>query len=258
MKKDSSYFLIGGFLSFIIYLSLLFFIFSFLGRFERKSKQYTSERNNFIEVSISQKQVITRKKSVKKRSIKKKIHKEKIPKKIKKSKSKIKKSIRKTTTQNSLESLFKTINTKKIIKKFKNKNLTKKIEPNQNSRLSQKNSSNTQNQKSASKIVKSLSLMNVSSNVSKKTGEYNKYLGKISDILDQKWQETPSTIAGNSAKVTVRIDKFGNFSYKIDSLSYNNEFNAKLQNFLESLKNEKFPPYKNGDYIEIQVNFKDE
>ncbi len=166
MKKDSSFFIIGGFLSFIIYALLLFFIFSFLGKFERKSKQYTSEKNNFIEVSISEKKFIKKEKIHKKKSFRKKIERKKKP--------KIRKSIKKTTTQNSLESLFKGINTKKYIKKIKDKNLTKKTEQNQNSRILQKKSTNTQKQKLAAKIIKSLSLMNVSSNVSKKTGEDNK------------------------------------------------------------------------------------
>ncbi len=116
----------------------------------------------------------------------------------------------------------------------------------------------TKEKKTASSIVKSLSLEDADQTKSQKSGEYNKYIGKISDMLDSKWQETPGTLPGNSAKVTVSIDKFGNFSYKIDELSYNNEFNAKLESFLESLKDETFPPCKLGDHITIKVNFKDE
>ncbi len=103
-----------------------------------------------------------------------------------------------------------------------------------------------------------MSLEEATQSKSQKSGEYNEYIGKISDMLDSKWQETPGTLPGNSATVTVSIDKFGNFSYKIDELSYNNEFNAKLESFLESLKDETFPPYKLGDRITIKVNFKDE
>ncbi len=249
MKGNSTYFFIGGFLSLVIYISLLFFIFSYLGQIDVKSKQYSSSKNNFIEVSISDI------KAPKKHKVARK--KKSVEKKKRNRKRKVKKSIKRTSVSNSLKSLFKNINTSKYMKKYKEKNLTKKTVQNENSRIPQK-SNNLEIENRASKIIKSLSLENVNSSKTKNTGEYNKYLGKISDILDKKWQDTPGTIAGNSATVTVRIDKFGNFSYKIDSLSYNNEFNAKLQNFLESLKDEKFPPYKKGNYIEIRVNFKDE
>jgi len=258
MKGNSTYFFIGGFLSLVIYISLLFFIFSYLGQIDIKSKQYSSSKNNFIEVSISDIKAPKKHKAArKKKSAEKKHKKKKIEKNKKNKKRKVKKSIKRTSVSNSLKSLFKNINTSKYVKKYKEKNLTKKIVQNENSRIPQK-SNNLEIENRASKIIKSLSLENVNSSKTKNTGEYNKYLGKISDILDQKWQDTPGTIAGNSAIVTVRIDKFGNFSYKVDSLSYNNEFNAKLQNFLESLKDEKFPPYKKGNYIEIRVNFKDE
>ena len=258
MKGNSTYFFIGGFLSLVIYVSLLFFIFSYLGQIDIKSKQYSSSKNNFIEVSISDIKAPKKHKAArKKKLVEKKLKKKKIEKKKRNKKRKVKKSIKRTSVSNSLKSLFKNINTSKYTKKYKEKNLTKKIVQNENSRIPQK-SNNLEIENKASKIIKSLSLENVNSSKTKNTGEYNKYLGKISDILDQKWQDTPGTIAGNSATVTVRIDKFGDFSYKIDSLSYNNEFNAKLQSFLESLKDEKFPAYKKGNYIEIRVNFKDE
>ncbi len=239
-----------------------------LGEYEQKAKRYTSKKNSFITVTIAEKKIIKKQKRVQKKIKKQKVEEkkekkiQKIEKKIekkvkKKSKEKIKKSIKRTTQVDPLKSLFKSIDTKKF-KKIKDRNITLKKEQNQNSRIPQKAQNSSTKKLSASKIIKSLTLENASVSDSKKTGEYDKYIGKISDILDEKWQETPGSIAGNSASVTVKIDKFGNFSYKIDSLSYNNEFNAKLENFLESLKDEKFPPYEKGDFIELKVNFKDE
>ncbi|NPA73739.1 MAG: TonB C-terminal domain-containing protein [Epsilonproteobacteria bacterium] len=258
MEKKGFYFYLSGLFSISIYLSLIFFIFTLLGEFEKKAKRYTSQKNNFIVVSIAEKSDIIKKKSVKKRSIKKSVKKE-VPKKKKPTKkNKIKKSMKRTVKDDSLKSLFSGIDPKKYKKKIKDKNVTKKIPNNQNSRFLQKKSGTSSEKKSATKLIKSLSLENISSASNKKAGEYDKYIGKISDILDEKWQNTPGSIAGNQATVTVKIDKFGNFSYKIDSLSYNNEFNAKLQNFLDSLKDENFPPYEGGDFIELKVNFKDE
>ena len=258
MDRRFSYSFVAGLFSILIYALLIFFIFSLLGEYEVKAKKYTSQKNNFIVVSISEKRDDIQKKVPKKKQVKKVAKKKQIKKKNKTKKPKINKSIKRDSDSDLLKSLFSDINTKKYKKKIKDRNLTKSVKSNKNSRLYQKGSGKKEAEKSASKIVKSLSFEDVSSSVSKNTGEYNKYIGKISDILDEKWQNTPGTISGNQASVTVKIDKFGNFSYKIDSLSYNNEFNAKLQNFLDSLKDEKFPPYKEGDFIELKVNFKDE
>jgi len=261
MKNFSNkYFFIGGFVSLSIYVILLWFIFSYLSKYEEKSKQYTSKKNSFIEISIQEQKNIKRKnKTQKRQNLEKKVQK-KVQKKIKpkkKAEKKVKKSTKRTVKTKSLKSLFSGINTKKYLKK--EQNLTKKA--NQNSRIpkaGKDTASKIAKKDTASSIVKSLTLEASSQSKNQKSGEYNEYIGKISDMLDSKWQETPGTLPGNSAKVTVNIDKFGNFSYKIDELSYNNEFNAKLESFLESLKDETFPPYKLGDHISIKVNFKDE
>jgi len=265
MEKKDIYFFAGGFVSICIYTMLFWFMLSYIAKSEIKSKQYTSKKNSFIEISIKEKSIIKKRDKIPKRKPKKEVSdKKKIPKKkkiIKKKtpKTKVKKTSKPTVKSKSLKSLFSSINTKKYLKK--EQNLTKKA--NQNSRIPRyvKKSVTKELQtkeKTATSIVKNLTL-EVSSGVkSQKSGEYNEYIGKISDMLDGRWQETPGTLPGNQAKVTVTIDKFGNFSYKIDELSYNNEFNAKLQSFLESLKDEKFPPYKFGDFITLKVNFKDE
>jgi len=247
MQRDDKIFFLSGVFSVSIYIALIFSILMCLNDSQNKVKKYTNTKKNFIEISILENKKIKKITSKKKKII----YKKKIINKNIQKKSEIQKSIHKTN--NSLSSLFKDINTTKYMKKTKYKNITKNIKINK-----KRISLNQKNKKSVAKIIKSLSLSNVDANINKNTGEYNKYIGKIQDILDNRWQETPGTIAGNSATVTVKIDKFGNFSYKIDTLSYNNEFNAKLQNFLESMQNEKFPSYKNGNYIEIKVNFKDE
>ena len=259
MEKNDKYFYIGGIISLLIYVLLLWFIFSYISKYEEKSKQYTSKKNSFIEISIKEhKNKKSNNKIPKKQVKKKKISKKKSGKK-KSIKPKVKKSAKRTIHTKSLKSLFSGINTKKYLKT--EQNLTKKA--NINSRIPKRvkrisEQTEPRQEKTASSIVKSLSLEEADQTKSQKSGEYNEYIGKISDMLDSKWQETPGTLPGNSAKVTVTIDKFGNFSYTIDELSYNNEFNAKLESFLESLKDETFPPYKLGDHITIKVNFKDE
>ena len=60
--------------------------------------------------------------------------------------------------------------------------------------------------------------------ITQKDGIYDEFRGKVSDILDNNWQNTINTVSGNEAEVIVGIDKLGNFSYKIETLSYNDDF----------------------------------
>ncbi len=48
----------------------------------------------------------------------------------------------------------------------------------------------------------------------------------------------------------------GNFSYKIETLSYNDAFNAKLRDFLEEMYDIEFPPFENGEIFNMKVVLK--
>ena len=93
--------------------------------------------------------------------------------------------------------------------------------------------------------------------ITQKDGVYDEFRGKIADILDANWQETIDTVSGNVAQVIVGVDKLGNFSYKIETLSYNDAFNAKLRDFLEEMRDIEFPPFKGGEIFNMKVTFKD-
>ena len=75
--------------------------------------------------------------------------------------------------------------------------------------------------------------------------------------MDEHWQETIDTVSGNKAQVLINIDKLGNFSYKIEKLSYNDDFNAKLRDFLEEMKDVAFPPFTKGEVFSMKTVFKD-
>jgi len=94
--------------------------------------------------------------------------------------------------------------------------------------------------------------------VSYKKGEYNEYMGEVTEILDSEWQQTLNTVSGSYADILVRIDNKGVFSFKIDKLSYNDSFNSKLKDFLLNMSSKSFPPFPHGEYIEFLVTFRDE
>ena len=79
----------------------------------------------------------------------------------------------------------------------------------------------------------------------------------MQEILEENWQKTVDTESGNVAKVIIKVSNRGSFSYKVVSLSYNNEFNTKLKEFLKVMESVEFPKYEKGPLFEMQVEFKD-
>ncbi|MDR2080407.1 MAG: TonB C-terminal domain-containing protein [Campylobacteraceae bacterium] len=90
------------------------------------------------------------------------------------------------------------------------------------------------------------------------SGIRDPFVGKIQDMLSEKWAETPYTVAGANAQVEITINNGGGFSYSIVSLSYNNDFNEKLKSFLEEMRGEAFPPYEGAGFFKFNTTFKDE
>ncbi|MDX1809489.1 MAG: TonB C-terminal domain-containing protein [Sulfurospirillaceae bacterium] len=109
----------------------------------------------------------------------------------------------------------------------------------------------------AKKLVESLNFEKQTNLSSTKNGVIDKFRGQVTQILDENWQNTIDTVSGNKASVIIYIDTLGKFSYKIEKLSYNDEFNSKLLDFLEQMKDKEFPPYTEGGIFKMQVEFKD-
>ena len=151
-----------------------------------------------------------------------------------------------------LKSLFKKVKVDKLPE------LTQKREKKVRKKIVKKNIEKVVKEDKAKKITKSLEFEQQENLIiTQKDGVYDEFRGKISDILDKNWQETIDTVSGNEAKVIISIDNLGNFSYKIETLSYNDAFNAKLRDFLEEMKDIKFPSFKKGNIFSMQVVFKD-
>ena len=246
-KNKSIYNIIGFLIASVFYLAVLIFVGFYLQETIRKNIKYTATKNVVLDITLVEK------KSKPKRDVRKKIKKH--AKKIKKIASKpVQKKHKSTSTKKiSLQGLFKKVNIKNI-----KEPTVKRSEPKRRKIISaQKQQEKNITKNDAKKIVKSLNFENKKNIISSKDGVYDKFKGKITQILDENWQNTIDTISGNSATVTVIIDKFGTFSYKIEKLSYNDDFNSKLRDFLEVMKDKEFPPFVDGEIFKIQVEFKD-
>jgi len=107
-------------------------------------------------------------------------------------------------------------------------------------------------------LIKMQKLLSNSSKKSEIKGKYDdKFFAKVSNIIMQKWNATIGTKDGLKATVVLKIDKKGKLSYRNLKSSFNNIFDSKLKDFLDSLSNELLPKYKNGDYIEAEFLFTD-
>jgi len=252
MHSSSTSTVVGWTLSIILYISLLTLGIYILQIDKSKNIKYTASKKNLLNVTL-----VERKKE---KTVKKK--KEKVVKKIKtvdKEKPKeVKKTVRveKKKTKSakpSLKNLFDKIDLSKIPKE------TKKRKKKVRKKIVKKEIKEVLKSEKAKKITKSLEFEEQENLIiTQKDGIFDEFRGKISDTLQGRWQETIDTISGTKAIVIIFIDKLGSFSYKIETLSYNDDFNAKLRNFLEDMKDEVFPPYMGEGTFSMKTEFKDE
>jgi len=246
MPSSSTSTIVGWTLSFLLYFLFVATSIYMLQSNDTKIVKYTASKKNLLNVTLVEKKVvrkITKKKIVKKKTTVNK------PKQAKK-----KKTIRakKVTKKVDFKKLFGKINLKKLPDESPKK--AKKIRK----KIVKKEIKEIVKEEKAKKITKSLEFERQENLIiTSKNGLYDEFRGKIADILDTKWQETIDTVSGNVAKVIIGVDKLGNFSYKIETLSYNDAFNAKLRDFLEEMTDIEFPPFKNGEIFNMKVIFKD-
>jgi len=248
---------LGWIMSILLYVFLLaFFVFMVIQQ-KKTNESYTSKKDELLHVSL-----VERKKndSDKMKEERKKVEVEKPieePKPVEKpsEEKKTASSPKEAVKSASLRGLFQDINTSKLPPdaKEQKKDQTPKtrVKPNQEE-TKQKTA------EAASKIANSLNFAEQKHLIdTKRDGKYDPFIGKVQEILEENWQKTVDTESGNVAKVLIRVNDRGIFSYKIVSLSYNNEFNAKLKEFLKSMEEVVFPKYEKGPLFEMQVDFKD-
>ncbi len=244
MPNKSAYSFLGFFISIILYICVLLFVAFYLQERVQKIVSYTAQKNVILDITLVDKKPQTRRR----------VHKKAI-KKIKKiAKKPALKTIKSDSSKKvSLQGLFKKIDTKKIIEPKQKRVLQSRKKIVAPVKLKQERIKKDY----AKKLVESLNFENKKNIISSKNGIYNEFRGKITKILNENWQNTIDTVSGNSATVNIFIDNTGTFSYKIEKLSYNDDFNSKLRDFLEEMRDIEFPPFNKGRVFQMQVEFKD-
>jgi len=251
MSKRTNYNLIGFSLSTLLYLVVILSLAFYLQEKIRKNIDYTVNKKSVLDVTLVKrkpKKIIKNSKKQRKKTIKKTTKKKKII-----TKPKPKKSAQKPQKKISLKGMFETIDINKTIElKQERVKVSRKKESTKD-----KNILKSSKKELAKKAVESLSFEKPKNMKSSKNGIYDKYRGEVQQILYENWQDTIDTVSGNRATVEIFVDKEGTFSYKIVKLSYNDEFNSKLVDFLEEMRDKKFPPFTEGEIFKQQVEFKD-
>ncbi|WP_263831931.1 TonB C-terminal domain-containing protein [Sulfurospirillum oryzae] len=242
-------------MSILLYVVLLVFFAYIIGHQKDTIKNYTSQKDPMNVALVERKKNDSEKlkEERKKEEVQKPVEKpaEKPPAEEKKVASSPKEAVK----SQSLRGLFEDINTSKLPpdakEQKKDQTAPTRIKPN-------KEETKEKSENAASKIANSLNFSEQKHSIdSKKGGEYDPFIGKVQEILEENWQKTIDTENGNVAKVVIKVSDRGTFSYKIVSLSYNNEFNTKLKEFLKAMESVEFPKYEKGPLFEMQVEFKD-
>lgn len=249
MPSRSSASIVGWVLSIVIYIGIVITVSFMLTSQNQKIMRYTAKKKNLLNVTLVERK--EKKKISKKRKIvKKKTTVQKVKTAI--SQKKIVRAEKKKIIKPNFKNLFKNINLNELPEESQKKE--KKIRK----KIVEKDIQEVEKMQKAKKAVESLDYAKSERRESDSTAIYDEFRGKISDILRDEWQYTVETVSGTKANVTINIDKFGNFSYKIEELSYNDAFNAKLRNFLEGMRDRVFPASSGTKAFSMLYTFKDE
>ncbi len=255
MSNVNKYASLGWMLSILLYVFLVFF-FAYLVIHQKQTNQnYTSKKDELLHVSlVERKKNDSEKEKEERRKVEKPVE---IPKPAEKPSEEktVASSAKEAVKSVSLQGMFEKIDTTKLptdAKEQKKDQTTKtRVKPNQDA--TKEKSADV-----ASKIANSLNFAEQKHLIdTKRDGKYDPFIGRVQEILEENWQKTVDTESGNVAKVLIKVSDKGIFSFKIVSLSYNNEFNTKLKEFLKAMESIEFPRYEKGPLFELQVDFKD-
>ena len=270
IKKSSTF--ISGVLAFGIYFTLIgVLLFYFNSREQKKPVHYVKKNEDRIRVSMGgakpapKKEVKKEPKKVtkpkpkpkpkpkakpketveKKKIVEKKVVKEKVVKKAKVVKKKNDVNTTKPKKVNMPKDLFANVTSKKTVEKPKPKaqTQTKPVESKKSNVIK------VAEKASASDLV-SDSLKNQKKSDS---GIENAYLA----MIEEKLKEWPaqSEYAGEKARVKIKVEPSGRFTYRLISASGNELFNSGLTAYLDQLQRIGFGPHKGNRPYDLDVEF---
>ena len=107
-----------------------------------------------------------------------------------------------------------------------------------------------------SSIEKSLEQVRIPASYSA-SASYNEYYSKINKLITEEFNKNINIKGAFASIVMVTIDSNGVFRYKVAKSSHNGIFDARLEEFLQAMSQQPFPPYKEGK-TSIRVIFKTE
>ena len=259
MNNKSSTF-ISGVLAFGVYFALLItLLFYFNMREENKPIHYVKKNEDRIRVSMASpkseskkqtKKVV--KKQPKKKVVKKKVVKEKPKKKVVKKEVVKKKVVPKKVVKKKVikEKVVKKVKPPKKKKETKPKDLFANVTANKKPEKKR-----VYKPKNTKPKVSASELFNNSIKVQKPSdrGIENAYLAKVEEKLNG-WP-AQSEYAGEKAKVSLKIQTNGKFTFKVITGSSNPDFNEGLIAYLKQLQRFGFGPHKGGRSYAIDVEF---
>jgi hypothetical protein len=251
MDKKGLFFLTGGAAAFLFYFVLILLLILFFNDY-KKSKRYVPKPSQSIEISLMQAPAARPKpQPPEKKEVKPKTE-SKTPTVVKKSSASPKKAGR--PQPNAIASLFKGGKVKEPTEQTRAARLANapKI------RYKATSKEEKRERKRAQQLIKDINLSKPSIRMSSKAsgqGEVAAYMSKLYEILYGSWQPE-SIYAGSAATVRLRIEPDGEFDYRLLYPSDNQGFNESLIEYLEQLKQKRFPSHKRGKTLVIEVEFK--
>ncbi len=249
-------------LSIIIYLLVVFFVY-FISKNDIKDfKDYGYDIKKSVIIKLDDIPSLKKNKELDEKESKPKSQSKKIEiKKISQNDKKETKQDSRDKIESNIKNLFSTMDVDKDANEIEQKLKKEKARASRLKKLHAKElfKSHTLDDSDLKKeLLKIKNIVSDKKDSSKIKGRYDeKYLAKISSIITAKWQNTIATRDGLSATAVIRIDKNGRFIYKNLKKSFNNNFDTKLKRFLDNLTNQTFPKYTKGNYIEVELEFKD-
>jgi len=261
MNSKSSTFISGVFAFGIYFALIITLLFYFNMREETKPVHYVKKNEDRIRVSMSSPKSTPKKKTTKKQT-KKAVKKKTEPKKKVAEKKTIKKKVIKKEVVKKAPVKKKVIK-EKVVKKVKPPKKKKETKPTKTKKINKPKDlfANVSANKAPQKKrvykpkVSASELFNNSIKTQKPTdrGIENAYLAKVEEKLNG-WP-AQSEYAGEKAKVSLKIQPNGNFTFKVITGSSNQNFNEGLIAYLKQLQKFGFGSHKGGRTYAIDVEF---